>query len=58
MNSDKTVTIFEGYLRATDGEIKAALEEDGAGSTISVDLYKRAASLVRARQAAKKALGR
>ena len=52
LTPDKTETIFESYLRATDNEIEAALEEDGAKTTFSVDLYKRAVPLYRSRQRA------
>lgn len=61
MYSATKEVFYEDYLRATDSEIQAALEEDGVASTISVDQYRRAVPLFRSRQkhkAAKEAAAR
>lgn len=51
LDPDTEQPFYDEYVHASDGEIAAALKEDGAGSNISVDLYKRAVKLLRFRQA-------
>ena len=45
----------EYFVRATDDEVRAALHEDGAAAVITVEVYTRAVSTIRGRQAAAKA---
>lgn len=52
LDPDTRAPIFETFIRATDDEIKRALDEDGAGPGISVGAYKRAVSTIRSRQLA------